>query len=186
MTVRLRRMTPADLPAVTALERDLFPEDPWPERMFTSELSARRDDRFYLVADDDGQIAGYAGLLAPPEDRPGGQADVLTMAVARPRWGQGIGSLLLEALLTEAGRRSCSDVFLEVRVDNLRAQQLYERYGFTKVGFRRGYYQPSGTDAIVMRRTAPPGADGRGAGVRREPAAGGAGVRPRRHPGATK
>jgi len=39
-----------------------------------------------------------------------------------------------------------------VRTDNHRAQRLYRRYGFTEIGIRRGYYQPSGTDALVMRR----------------------------------
>jgi hypothetical protein len=44
-------------------------------------------------------------------------------------------------------------VFLEVRADNSRAQRLYHWWGFTEIGIRRGYYQPSGTDAIVMRRS---------------------------------
>jgi [ribosomal protein S18]-alanine N-acetyltransferase len=39
-----------------------------------------------------------------------------------------------------------------VRTDNDRAQRLYRRYGFTDIGIRRGYYQPSGADALVMRR----------------------------------
>ena len=42
-------------------------------------------------------------------------------------------------------------MFLEVRADNPRAQDLYRRFGFADVGVRRGYYQPSGMDAIVMR-----------------------------------
>ena len=43
-------------------------------------------------------------------------------------------------------------MFLEVRADNTRAQRLYRWCGFAEIGIRRGYYQPSGTDAIVMRR----------------------------------
>jgi [ribosomal protein S18]-alanine N-acetyltransferase len=43
-------------------------------------------------------------------------------------------------------------VFLEVRADNVRAQRLYRWWGFAEIGIRRGYYQPSGMDAIVMRR----------------------------------
>ncbi|HEY2316636.1 MAG TPA: GNAT family N-acetyltransferase, partial [Streptosporangiaceae bacterium] len=68
------------------------------------------------------------------------------------RWGQGIGSALLDRLLAEASSRGCTEVFLEVRADNTRAQRLYRWRGFADVGIRRGYYQPSGTDAIVMRR----------------------------------
>jgi ribosomal-protein-alanine N-acetyltransferase len=98
-----------------------------------------------------GQLAGYAGLLSPG----GGQADILTMAVARERWGQRIGAQLLDALVAEAARRGCTDVFLEVRVDNDRAQRLYRSRGFTQIGIRRGYYQPSGTDALVMQLSLP-------------------------------
>ncbi len=79
---------------------------------------------------------------------------MLTIAVALDRWGEGTGAALLDALLAEAARRGCTEVFLEVRTDNARAQQLYRRYGFTEIGIRRGYYQPSGADALVMRRVA--------------------------------
>jgi ribosomal-protein-alanine N-acetyltransferase len=156
VTARLRGMISADLPAVLDLERELFSDDAWTREMFASELGGRSSGRYYLVAEEDGQVAGYAGLLAPVSRQarrgPGAQADVLTMAVAPSRWGQGIGSALLEALLAEAAHRGCAEVFLEVRVDNPRAQRLYRRHGFADAGLRRGYYQPSGTDALVMRR----------------------------------
>ena len=76
---------------------------------------------------------------------------MLTIAVAAARWGQGIGSQLLDRLLAEARARGATEVFLEVRADNARAQRLYRWRGFAEIGIRRGYYQPSGTDAIVMR-----------------------------------
>jgi ribosomal-protein-alanine N-acetyltransferase len=156
VTARLRRMVAGDLPAVLDLERELFPEDAWTREMFASELGGRSSGRYYLVAEENGRVMGYAGLLAPvprrARQRPGGPADVLTMAVAPSRWGRGIGSALLQALLAEAAARGCAEVFLEVRVDNAQAQRLYRRHGFTEAGLRRGYYQPSGTDALVMRR----------------------------------
>ena len=77
---------------------------------------------------------------------------MLTIAVAAGQWGQGIGTGLLSALVAEARRRGCTEMFLEVRADNTRAQRLYRWWGFGQIGVRRGYYQPSGTDAIVMRR----------------------------------
>ena len=151
MSVVLRPMARADLRAVARLEMALFGEEAWSASMLASEL-AGEPARYYLVAADDGVIAGYAGMLAPG----GGQADVLTVGVAQDRWGEGIGAALVEHLLAEAGRRSCTEVFLEVRVDNDRAQRLYRRHGFDGVGIRRGYYQPSGTDALVMRRKLAP------------------------------
>jgi [ribosomal protein S18]-alanine N-acetyltransferase len=146
--LKLRLMTAADLDNVLGLELALFGEEAWSRQMLAGELSQQPDSRYYLIAEDPaGTAVGYAGLLAA-----GGQADVLTIAVSTARWGQGIGSQLLEELLAEAVRRGCSEVFLEVRADNMRAQRLYRWWGFAEVGIRRGYYQPSGTDAIVMRR----------------------------------
>jgi ribosomal-protein-alanine N-acetyltransferase len=94
-------------------------------------------------------MAGYAGLMFVPG---GTQADVLTIAVAQEYWGRGIGSALLGALIAAAAERGCAEVFLEVREDNPRARGLYLRRGFEEIGVRRGYYQPSGVDAIVMRK----------------------------------
>ena len=139
-------MTTADLDSVLGLELDLFGEEAWSRQMLAGELGQQPASRYYLVAEDDGEIVGYAGLLAA-----GGQADVLTIAVAAARWGQGIGRGLLDRLLAEASGRGCTEVFLEVRADNARAQRLYRWRGFSEIGIRRGYYQPSGTDAIVMR-----------------------------------
>jgi ribosomal-protein-alanine N-acetyltransferase len=144
-------MTGSDLGAVLSLEHEIFGAEAWSRQMLEGELAQQPASRHYLVADDDGLVVGYAGLLVA-----GSQADVLTIAVALDRWGQGAGAALLGALLAEAARRGCTEVFLEVRTDNTRAQQLYRRYGFTEIGIRRGYYQPSGADALVMRRTAEP------------------------------
>ena len=148
MSVVLRPMASTDVPAVARLEVALFGEEAWSPEMLASELAGEPGGRYYLVAAEEDVIAGYAGLLTPG----GGQADVLTVGVAHDRWGEGIGTALLANLLAEAGRRGCTEVFLEVRVDNDRAQRLYRRHGFADMGLRRGYYQPSGADALVMRR----------------------------------
>ncbi len=153
MSVRLRLMAAPDLAAVARLERALFGEEAWSMDMLAAELAAAPAGRYYLVAEEAGTVAGYAGLLAPG----GGQADVLTVAVSEDRWGQGIGTTLMAGLLAEARRRGCGEVYLEVRVDNERAQRLYRQLGFAQVGLRRGYYQPSGADALVMRRDTAPG-----------------------------
>ncbi|MGY1916082.1 ribosomal protein S18-alanine N-acetyltransferase [Blastococcus sp. SYSU DS0973] len=150
---RLRPMRLADLPAVMALEEELFAPDTWTAAMYRDELS-RTDTRHYLVADDDGAVVGYAGLIAYDDE-----AHVATIGVTGARQGEGIGAQLLDALLAEADRRS-PVVLLEVRADNGTAQGLYRRRGFAEIGRRRGYYQPSGEDAVVMKRERPAGAPG--------------------------
>jgi ribosomal-protein-alanine N-acetyltransferase len=146
----LERMRWWHVEACLPLERELFGDEPWSARTFWSELG-QVDTRHYVVAVDRAttadEVVGYAGLCDYPDE-----AWVQTMAVSPSRQGQGLGTRLLEDLLAEAERRRHRVVALEVRADNPTAQRLYARHGFTQTGVRRGYYQPSGVDALVMTR----------------------------------
>ncbi|MET8634984.1 ribosomal protein S18-alanine N-acetyltransferase [Streptomyces sp. NPDC004096] len=161
VTPALREMRWWDIDAVLELEKDLFPEDAWSRGMFWSELAHSRGPeatRRYVVAVVGERVVGYAGLAAQ-----GDLGDIQTIAVARERWATGLGGRLLTELLRAATAFECAEVMLECRVDNVRAQKLYERYGFEPIGFRRGYYQPGNVDALVMRlSTAPDGGSAAG------------------------
>lgn len=152
----LRPMRWWDIPPVMVLELDAFGEDAWTVGMFWSEL-AEAASRRYVVAEEYGfdpahpdrdgpRIVGYAGLMIGA-----GEAEVQTIAVDRRREGRGVGTRLLSRLLADAARGGCDEVLLEVREDNYRAQALYHRFGFELIGLRPKYYQPSNTDALVMR-----------------------------------
>jgi ribosomal-protein-alanine N-acetyltransferase len=142
--ISLRDMTDADVPAVEALERRLFPIDAWPTQMFFDELS-QPETRRYVVAESAGEIVAYAGLMCIEPI-----ADIQTIAVVPEFEGKGIGSGILTELIDEARRRKAADVLLEVRADNPRAQQLYRRFGFEQIHVRPRYYR-DGTDALIMR-----------------------------------
>ncbi|MCP3766503.1 ribosomal protein S18-alanine N-acetyltransferase [Streptomyces sp. MAR25Y5] len=155
-----------DIERVFQLERELFPEDAWSRGMFWSELAHARGPsatRRYVVAEEDGRLVGYAGLTSAGASADGaegtdgttGVADVQTIAVRRDHWGTGLGSRLLTELLRAATAFECVEVLLECRIDNVRAQKLYERFGFETIGVRKGYYQPGNVDALVMRLTDP-------------------------------
>lgn len=139
----IRRMRWWDIDVVAALERELF-DDAWSPEMFWNEL-AQGPSRTYLVAVDDDTITGYAGLAAMPDE-----AYVQTIAVAPGHQREGLGATLLTALMDDAQRRGIPRVGLEVRTDNAPAIRLYERFGFAPIAVRKGYYQPSGADALVM------------------------------------
>jgi ribosomal-protein-alanine N-acetyltransferase len=145
--IRLERFRWWHVAQVLPIEDDLFGAEKWSPGMFWNELAQRH---FYLVAMDEGEIAGYAGLavIDPSE------AWVQNIAVRRQSQRHGVGRQLLEALLAEAKRRAVTRTLLEVAVDNAPAQRLYATYDFEPVGLRRGYYQPSNTDALVMMRSA--------------------------------
>ncbi len=146
-TPTLREVHWADIPALAALERDLFAHDAWSEPTWWAELAGRPRRDYVVLADADG-LLGYAGL-----DHGGEVADVMTVAVAPPARGRGLGRLLLAELERRATARGASHLILEVRADNLAALGLYERSGFTVLSTRRRYYQPGDVDAIVMRKS---------------------------------
>ncbi len=131
--------------AVMELEHDLFGDEAWTAELFWSELA--NPHAYYLVAHvpDDDRLQGYGGLAVT-----GADAYIQTIGVRRSAQRHGIGRLLMNVLLDEAARRRATTCWLEVRADNAAAQQLYESLGFVGRGVRRGYYQPSGMDALVM------------------------------------
>ncbi len=142
----IRTARPDDLPALLAIEGDVFGAAAWSEQQFADELERMAETRWYAVAqEDDGGLAGYAGLYLSPPD-----ADVQTVAVSRELQGGGVGRHLLTAAVAHAWDAGCTRLFLEVRADNDPALALYRSAGFVRMGRRPRYY-PDGTDAITMR-----------------------------------
>jgi ribosomal-protein-alanine acetyltransferase len=145
-TPTLRRATLDDLDAIMRLETTIFASDAWSLATMRGELIGVHG--YYLVAEEDGAVDGYAGLLAPAG---AGQADIQTIAVAPHARRRGLGRALMVALLDEARQRGAHEVFLEVRADNPNAQALYLSLGFEQIAVRAKYYQPDGVDAHIMR-----------------------------------
>jgi ribosomal-protein-alanine N-acetyltransferase len=87
----------------------------------------------------------------------GGEAEILTLAVAPSARGRGLGRALLQATIIRAHELGAQTVFLEVGADNPSALALYAGLGFAKVGMRKGYYMSAsgGTDALVLRLPLP-------------------------------
>lgn len=136
-------MRMADLPEVEAIERASF-TTPWPPNAYRSELSENRLAS-YLVARIGDRVVGYAGMWLMVDE-----AHITTFAV-HPSWRRRrIGERLLLAMLDLAATRRAREATLEVRVSNLAARRLYEKYGFRPVGVRPRYYSDDGEDALVM------------------------------------
>ena len=143
MTVRLRPMRWWHIDAVHRIEREVFDADPWTVEQFWGELA--QPTRRYVVACDEDDVIGYAGLFVLPPD-----ADVQTIAVAASGQGRGVGAQLLDSLVAQAAQEGCDQLMLEVRSDNEAAISLYQRHGFEQISVRRDYYAP-GVDARIMR-----------------------------------
>jgi len=156
-----------DVPTVGAIERMVFTR-PWPVDAYNYEL-LENPKSYYLVArlkqpfpkaqrglraalrramigpDLDRSLLGYGGLWLVIDE-----AHICTLAV-HPDWRRrSIGELLLVSLIEKAIELADCTVTLEVRVSNLAAQRLYEKYGFNRAGLRKGYYSDNNEDAYIM------------------------------------
>ena len=144
--VRLLPMRWWHVEQAAALDLVLFDPDVWSAETFWGELAA--PGRRYVVAvDAQDRVHGYAGVAVN-----GADADVQTIAVAPAAQGTGLGHRLLGALVSAAAGAGAGTLLLEVRADNPAAIGLYRRHGFEQIAIRRGYYQPGGIDALIMRK----------------------------------
>lgn len=136
-----RPVDPDDLPLLVRLERACFADSAWT----TTQL--------------EGALATPAAitLLAPPDlgyviaRQVVDLVELDRIGVAPHHRQHGHGATLLQALIEQARLRHAQQVLLEVSADNSAAVALYERFAFTEVGRRRGYYR-GGSDAVVMSR----------------------------------
>lgn len=121
----------------------------WPVTDFEAYLADPETTPAYVAIDRARTLFGFAMLRIA-----GDECELLTIAVAPPRRGQGLGRALLSAALDDLSTRPVRTVFLEVDEANAPAIRLYARFGFQPIGTRKAYYpKPDGSaaTALVMR-----------------------------------
>ena len=179
MRYTIARMTLADIPRVTEIEKLAYPS-PWPSSTYRKELQENTNAHYIVVRDN--------GLTqVPPTAQPADQSrkhfsvpfihsraatqqpadlatiigfaglwkvldesHITTIAVHPGHRGNGAGELLLSTLIEMSFELDVRHVTLEVRVSNTVAQNLYRKYGFIQTGIRRRYYSDNHEDAAIM------------------------------------
>jgi ribosomal-protein-alanine N-acetyltransferase len=143
LRVRIEPMTLDDIADVHDIERASFPV-PWPTYAFRQELETNRLAHYLVVRAGD-QTVAYAGVWLMVDE-----AHITTFAVL-PEWRRrGIGARLMLAVLRLSVELRASVATLEVRLSNVAARMLYQRFGFRPVGVRPRYYSDNGEDALIM------------------------------------
>lgn len=141
-TPQVRPMRNADLDVVMGIEQASF-STPWSRNSFLNLLG--RGDADLWVAVLNGTVVAYSVVWYVAAE-----AELGNLAVS-PDWRRhGMGSWLLDWSIEKARERGVERMFLEVRVSNQSAQELYEQRGFVQVGLRRRYYRAPAEDARVM------------------------------------
>ena len=141
---RFEPLVAARLPEVMAIELSAY-EHPWSVVNFRDALKAGYEAQLLVAGDT---VLGYFVAMQGVDE-----VHLLNITVAPPYQGQGWARVMLDALALWARGKGVQWLWLEARVSNLRAVQVYEAHGYRRVGQRRAYYPAArGTreDAIVM------------------------------------
>ena len=144
--VRLEALTLERLDLLLAVEQRAY-SHPWTRGNFTDAMASGYQIQLLLGGE---QLLGYF-VAMPGVD----EAHLLNLTVAPEFQHQGWAPVLLDAMGLWARGQSAQWLWLEVRANNLRARQVYEKYGFQRIGERKRYYPGEGAereDAIVMSR----------------------------------
>ncbi len=175
LRVRIEPMQIDDIGQILEIERASF-SAPWSARAYDYELRYNELAHYFIarpqaapVADPRsarGRLNWLSGILHPepapaPDHTPSilgyvgfwlmaGEAHISTIAVRPEFRGHSIGELLLVNAIDRAMELGAQVATLEVRVSNVKAQNLYSKYSFENVGLRKGYYTDNNEDAIIM------------------------------------
>jgi [ribosomal protein S18]-alanine N-acetyltransferase len=141
-------VSPEHIDAVVAIEEASF-TNPWTRDMYLAELENRGVSYCYLAQGADGTVVGFCSFWRVLDE-----LHINNLAVMPEFRNAGVASALLSHVLAEGARLGAVRATLEVRRSNENARRLYERFGFTVAGVRRGYYTKPNEDALVLWREA--------------------------------
>ena len=135
-------MTVDDISQVAEIERQIF-SIPWSEKAFRDSMES--DNTIYIVAKENNNVAGYAGMYLSFEE-----GNITNVAVNPLSRRKGIGEKIVRDILNRAYEKGVRDVFLEVRETNSVAIALYEKIGFKEERIRKNFYDKPRENALIM------------------------------------
>ena len=145
----VRAATPADLPALLALDTGTPTAAHWSEAAYQQLFAA---GRVTIVIEEDHVQGFIVGRDLGPE------WEIENIVIAGSAQGRGLGTRLVRQLLDLARNRGAQAVFLEVRESNRAARALYSKSGFVESGRRKCYYRNPDEDALVYKKFVAAGA----------------------------
>ena len=142
--LNIRQAQIEDISAILLLEQSLYQgEEPWSRAIFQTELGKKNS--LYILVLQSQLVVGLIGVRIDIK-----KAHITNLMVDSAWQKRGIGTYLLRKVIEVAQGKSCEEVSLEVREDNLNAQKLYQKLGFVTTFVWPNYYQDSRQNAFNM------------------------------------
>lgn len=119
-------------------------DDFWNYSVFKDELTSK-NSTYFVIKNKENKILGFAGIKIILDE-----AEIMNIVTKKDYRNQGIGNLLLDKIILEVKNKGIRKINLEVNANNTIAIHLYEKFGFSKDGERKNYY--NGQKAILMSK----------------------------------
>ena len=144
MDFKISKMSIEDLKSIKNILASDF-DNFWSFDVLEEELECKNS--YVIVAkNSENNIVGFAGLKVILDE-----ADIMNIVVKKTFRHNGIGSSLLENLISYSKNLNLKNITLEVNENNLSAIHLYDKFSFDKLGIRKKYYNGE-SDAIIMSK----------------------------------
>ena len=140
----IRRMANSDLDQIEVIEAKAYGEVHWTRDNFIAEINNSVGDYRVLVKDDS-EILGYIGAWVVVDEM-----HITTVATAEKYLRKGVAETLLASSIFQAMQNDVKCLTLEVRISNIKAQKLYEKYEFKHQGIRKRYYEDNHEAALIL------------------------------------
>lgn len=144
MSMIVRPASIEDGDGIYGVEEDVF-SVPWSRENIDRDLTNTDVTQYFVLVDEEGTIEGYAGLWRVLDE-----GQVTNIALKKTVRGKGYGELLVRVLMENAFDDGATVIYLEVRVSNTVAINLYRKLGFEVLSVRKKYYSEPQEDAYVM------------------------------------
>ncbi|MFA7673374.1 MAG: ribosomal protein S18-alanine N-acetyltransferase [Clostridia bacterium] len=144
MKITIQKALEQDVESINIIEQESF-KTPWSYQSLFEDI-CQTELAYYLTAKtEDRKVIGYIGMWHVLDE-----AHITNVAVDKDHRKIGVGTALLKALIDYSKEAGIKRMTLEVRENNVYALKLYENLGFVSYGKRKGYYQDTGEDAVIM------------------------------------
>lgn len=137
-------MTSAHIDGVCKIEEACFAH-PWSRQSVESELA--NENSVFIAAVEGEKVIGYIGMSVVIDE-----GYIFNVAVNADFRRKGVGTALINELVTYGKKNDLCFITLEVRESNQAAISLYSDFGFIKVGERKNYYSDPAENAILMTK----------------------------------
>ena len=142
--ITISPMQKEDVETVVQIESEAYGKHHWAKSSFYDEMSNNLA-KYYVAKLPNGELVGYAGTWHIIDE-----GHITTIAVKKEYLRNHIGESIIQRIIEDCYKNNIKYLTLEVRVSNVPAIRLYEKYGFQSLGTRKGYYQDNNEDALIM------------------------------------